>query len=318
VTGLSLRHDEHAGISLIHDGTELFRYMYEPREAALESPKPFLHPMRTLSGELVSLYRPHDHIWHKGLYFGIANFGDHNVWGGHTWVTGSGYVTWQNHGRIRHLGFDRVELRDSGVDVVERLRWDGADCAATFPAADERRILRARVFDDGWVLGFDVELTNADRRSVAIGSPTTRGRHAAGYGGLFWRGPRSFTGTAEVVTPDAIGGDELMGCHAPWLALRGRHDGDGAASTLVFADAVADDRLPVRWFVRVNPYACVGTAPFFDTEYDFTPGDTLRFAYRVVVADGLLDPAECAALERAAQDALPTTSLSATSSKGQS
>jgi hypothetical protein len=115
------------------------------------------------------------------------------------------------------------------------------------------------------------------------------------------------------VTPDGIGGDELMGCQAPWLALRGRHDGLGRASSLIFADVGADDRLPARWFVRVNPYACVGAAPFFDTEYDFAPGDTLRFAYRVVVADGLLDPADCAALQCAAEEA-----LTATSSKGQS
>jgi hypothetical protein len=39
----------------------------------------------------------------------------------------------------------------------------------------------------------------------------------AGYGGLFWRGPRSFTGT--VVTPGGTGGtggDELMGSRGAW------------------------------------------------------------------------------------------------------
>ncbi|WP_373299728.1 DUF6807 family protein [Amycolatopsis acidiphila] len=46
----------------------------------------------------------------------------------------------------------------------------------------------------------------------------------------------------------------------------------------------------------MNPYACLGSAPFFDTEYTFEPGDTLRLHYRVAVANGLLDPATCAAL----------------------
>jgi hypothetical protein len=48
--------------------------------------------------------------------------------------------------------------------------------------------------------------------------------------------------------------------------------------------------------VRVHPYACLGSAPFFDTEFTFEPGDTLRLHYRVAVANGLLDPAACAAL----------------------
>ncbi len=40
--------------------------MYRP-EADWEAPKPYLHPVRTLSGGLVTDYRPNDHRWHKGL-----------------------------------------------------------------------------------------------------------------------------------------------------------------------------------------------------------------------------------------------------------
>ncbi len=47
-------------------GVELFAYVYAP-EAAWEAPKPYLHPMRTLAGDIVTDYRPNDHRWHKGL-----------------------------------------------------------------------------------------------------------------------------------------------------------------------------------------------------------------------------------------------------------
>lgn len=295
MSGLALYHDEDAAVSVAWRGTELFRYVHVPGEPVLESPKPFLHPMRSLAGDVVSLYRPHDHIWHKGLYLGVANYGEHNVWGGHTWVPGEGYRASANHGRIRHEGFDRLELSGGIVRIAERLCWEGAD-APDFPPAREVRTLRVRVLADAWVLEFASELTNLAGRPVVLGSPTTRGRPRAGYGGLFWRGPRSFTGSAEVVAPGGIGGDELMGTGGPWLAMRGRHDGGDRGSTLVFADAGADPRLPARWFVRVHPYACLGSAPFFDTEFTFEPGDTLRLHYRVAVANGLLDPAACAAL----------------------
>jgi Methane oxygenase PmoA len=299
--GLTLVHAEGDSVTVSWRGAELLRYVYAPWEDALESPKPFFHPLRTLSGELVSLYRPHDHIWHKGLYFGISNYGEHNVWGGHTYLPGEGYRTLPNQGRIRHLGFGRLEVADGVLHVAERLRWEGAVDGGglpEFPAADEHRSLTVRVLEAerAWVLGFATALTNRSGRTVALGSPTTKGRPMAGYGGLFWRGPRSFTGTGEVVVPSGVGGDELMGHTGPWMALRGRHDGEGAASTLLFVDRAADPRLPSRWFVRVTPYACLGTAPFFDREHPFAPGDTIRFEHEVIVAEGLLTPERCAAL----------------------
>jgi len=38
-------------------GTTLFRYAYEPKIDAWETPKPYFHPLRTLSGELVTNHR---------------------------------------------------------------------------------------------------------------------------------------------------------------------------------------------------------------------------------------------------------------------
>ncbi|MGO7983998.1 DUF6807 family protein, partial [Rhizobium johnstonii] len=57
------------------------------------------------------------------------------------------------------------------------------------------RTLRAVIVDDdSWALTFETAMTNVSGATVSIGSPTTKGRENAGYGGLFWRGPRSFTG----------------------------------------------------------------------------------------------------------------------------
>ena len=54
-------------------------------------------------------------------------------------------------------------------------------------------------------------MRNTSDAAISIGSPTTKGRENAGYGGLFWRGPRSFTG-GTVVAPGASGaGNEVRG-----------------------------------------------------------------------------------------------------------
>jgi hypothetical protein len=147
--------------------------------------------------------------------------------------------------------------------------------------------------DGGWALTFTTAMTNVSGETIPIGSPTTEGRPNAGYGGLMWRGPRSFT-DGEVLVPNGAGGDDLMGTRAAWLAFRGRHDGHGRTSTLVFVDAPTNPGHPVEWFVRSNPFACVCPAPFFSAEVPVGPGETLTLSYGVVIADGDQDPAKLA------------------------
>jgi hypothetical protein len=151
-------------------------------------------------------------------------------------------------------------------------------------------------------------MTNASGADIAIGSPTTEGRPNAGYGGLFWRGPRSFTG-GTVIVPEGSGVDELMGSRAPWLGFAGRHDGRGGASTLIFRDAPENFSYPSQWFVRSTPFAAVCPAPFFDTVRTLAAGDSLTLRHDVVVADGELGPAECATLAARAADSelIPST-----------
>ncbi|MFY1670497.1 PmoA family protein [Plantactinospora sp. WMMB334] len=299
---LTVGHDVGRAVRVGWRGGDLFHYVYAPAEPRSEAPRPYLHPLRTLAGAVVSLYRPHDHLWHKGLCFGISNFGPDNFWGGGSYRRGEGYRTLDNIGIIEHLDFPVLRCGAGAVGVVERLRWvrRGGD-----PVVSERRRLGVAVWVDqrAWRLAFETVLRNDGDTEITIGSPTTQGRENAGYGGLFWQGPRSFRG-GRVVTATGTGADELMGWRGPWLGFTGRHDGFGPpeslASTLVFRDHPANPGAPTRWFVRTEPYGCLGPAPFFDREYAFVPGAELRLRYDVVIADGERDPAGCAGLaERA-------------------
>ena len=289
---MSLQHADGA-VTARWDDTELFRYTYLPADPQLESPRPYFHPLRTLSGDLVSLYRPHDHVWHKGIALSLPHVGPENFWGGPTFRHG-GYVQLPNDGAMRHEDFQRAVAKDDTVLLDERLSWVTERGQLTIA---ERRRVAAAVWPDAgaWTLAFETALSNVSGADIVIGSPTTAGRPNAGYGGLFWRGPRSFTG-GQVLTEDAVGGDELMGRRAPWLAFAGQHDGHGRWSTLVFRDAPANFSFPSQWFVRSTPFACVCPAPFFDTEYRFAAGASLTLRYDIAVADGALDAAACARL----------------------
>jgi Family of unknown function (DUF6807) len=303
---LLVQHGETA-VTARWDDAELFRYTYLPSDAQPESPRPYFHPVRTLAGDLVSLYRPHDHVWHKGIALSLPNVGPENFWGGPTYRRGDGYVQLPNDGAMRHESFGPTVVKDDVARLEERLRWVTESGPALI--AERRRIaVTAWPAEAAWVLAFETTMRNVSDQLICIGSPTTEGRDNAGYGGLFWRGPRSFTG-GRVVTPDsADGGDELMGQRGPWLGFAGRHDGHGRTSTLLFCDSPGNFSYPSQWFVRSTPFACVCPAPFFSAEYPLAAGASLALRYDIVVADGGLERAGCAALARRAaeRDLLPT------------
>jgi hypothetical protein len=280
---VSVHHALDRSVTVSAGGVDLLTYTYRPDTPVLESPKPYLHPVRTLAGDVVTLFRPHDHVWHKGIAWSLPNVGEHNFWGGPTYLRGRSYVQLDNNGSAVHRELTALSGSGDRATVAHRLDWFSQ---AGRPVIDEHRVLAAVVLDDtSWALVFDTAMTNLSGGTLALGSPTTNGRPNAGYGGLFWRGPRSFTG-GIVQSPLGAGGDELRGTRAEWLGFRGQHDGTGRWSTIVMVDDAANPRHPPPWFARSAEFACLCPAPFFDEELHVPDGTTIRFRYAVVLAAG--------------------------------
>ncbi|OXM59783.1 oxidoreductase [Amycolatopsis vastitatis] len=260
---------------------ELFRYVYRPEASPFEGPKPYVHPVRTPAGDVVTAYRPHDHRWHKGIQMTATDVSGENFWGGVTYVRDQGYVELPNVGTMRH-----EDLVVAGAGFTERLTWH---TQAGEHWVDEVRELTVQDVDsESWALRFGTELTNVRGEPLVFGSPTTSGRELAGYTGLFWRGPREFTG-GEIIAVDGRGGPEMMGQEASWLAYVGHHDEVDRSSTLVFVDHPGNR--VTRWFVRTTPFPAVNPSFAFFDKLVLEPGETLRLRYRVVVAAGAWDRA---------------------------
>jgi hypothetical protein len=309
VTGLRLVHDLDRALALERDGVTLFRYVYRPDTPALESPKPYFHPVHTLRGNLVTAFRPHDHVWHKGMAMTAAHLSGQNFWGGPTYVRDQGYVQLENNGTVEHLEWEEI---GSELSMHERLRWLTADGA---PWLREERWIDLAEIDleaSSWALDLTFQLTNGSPQELVFSSPTVEGRPLAGYGGLFWRGPRDFTG-GQILAGGGREGPEVMGQAAPWLAFVGHHDGSGDSSTVLFVDHPDNVRYPTKWFVRTTPYACASAAFMFDQPYVLPPDHGLLLRYRVVVADGALSrerldaQAAAFAAERLAQPPTPSS-----------
>jgi hypothetical protein len=271
----------------------LAEYVVAPPTPAGDSPKPYLHPLRTTAGETVTAVRPHDHTWHNGLQFTMAHLSGENFWGGRTYVRGRGYTPLDNNGTVGHVRWESIVSGAGHCELRHELAWR---TAAGRRWLTEHRTLRfGDVSADRWTLTWTSRLRNTSGRELRWGSPVTEGRDTAGYGGLFWRGPRSFTGGA-VRTADGRGADDAMGHRAPWLAFTGRHDESLRTSTLLFADSPANPGFPTAWYVRAEPFPVVSFAATYHRPWLLEPGEELTLTHHVVVLDGDPEPARLAEL----------------------
>ena len=170
---------------------------------------------------------------------------------------------------------------------------------------EQRRLTASVISEDAWSLTFESRMTNVSGAPIAIGSPTTRGRENAGYGGLFWRGPRSFTG-GTLVAPGVSGsGDEVRGRRFEWMGFIGRHDDVDATSLVLMVDDAANPQHPPQWLARSEEFAALNPAPFFSEEVEIADDETTTFRYAVGIADG--DERDAAPLADALRSVLEDT-----------
>jgi hypothetical protein len=293
-TSFDIRHDDTGTELVVSVGTtDIAHYVYRPDDPIEESPKPYLYPITTLSGAPLGVYRPWDHRWHKGLQMTWSHVSGDNFWGGPTFERGApghGYVWHKNQGRQQHRAFESGDLRGSDVSLRQRLDWIASSGAGWF---DESRTLRFHGADTErgiWALDFTTSLLSVHDEPLLLGSPSTHGRPNAGYTGLFWRGPRAWTG-GEIIAAGGQGGESVMGGEAAWAAITSEHDEiDGGATVLAFS-GTSSAQGPIKWFARSAAFACLNPSPAFDTEITLEPGEALSLCHRFVFVDRQLDRA---------------------------
>ncbi|MDI2036691.1 DUF6807 family protein [Paenarthrobacter nitroguajacolicus] len=268
-------------VATVQDGTHI---------RPTSSPRPYLHPVRTLGGTVVTDHVPEDHVWHLGAGVALQDVDGINFWGGRTYTRDAGMYVWRkDHGRIV------TESAEQGDGYrQEQLSWIGPDQS---PVLREQRVWRwAAVGSSTWQLTLDFTLESATGRPVLLGSPGSNGRPQGGYGGFFWRLPK--VADATIWTPEMRGEDAVHGSIAPWLAWSGTFDagpddapslaggtGLGHPATLVF---LASPQAPDPWFVRHEGYPGVGLSLAWDSPVATEPGYPVHRSVRVLIADGFL------------------------------
>ena len=238
-----------------------------------ESPKPCFAPIYTPSGGLVTEYRPADHAWHTGLYFGWVHVNDANLWGGpwylpdkerYEHVDGS-------HGVQRHDEFTKRQQEGEGLFVEEKLTWlDGADN----PMAAETRSFAvsksAEPLGYHWRIQTRIEPLGVDR--ITMGAS-----RAARYSGLELRLGPPFAEARHRSSEGLAGHESIMRSRARWVSAAGAGGGE-----VVMMDHPDNPRHPVTWFTRAN---LLGAGLLMEEDLIVNAGEPLELRYGVAVLD---------------------------------
>jgi hypothetical protein len=222
---------------------------------------------------------PLDHPWHLGVGLGLPDVNGTNLWGGPDYRgTTAGYRWCRTHGRVRSRGGDGPAT--SATALTQHLAW--LDHAGDDLLHESREWHCEALDDRSWRLRLRFSL-DAVGGPVELGSPGSKGREGAGYGGFLWRFARCKG--VDVRTAEAVGEHAVNGSRSPWLLWRATFDG-APASLLFSAPPESDD----PWFVRAAEYPAVGSALAWSAPVTVQPGEPLVRTVEVVVCDGWLEP----------------------------
>ncbi|WP_341476396.1 DUF6807 family protein [Arthrobacter glacialis] len=267
--------------SIVVAGVEVARELSGENVATTLSPRPYLHPVTTLGGVVVTEALPLDHPWHLGAGVALQDVNGVNFWGGKTYRRDAGAYIWRaDHGTVR-----RTASVDQAASRQQELLWCGPDGEEILR---ENRSWSWEALPEGaWRLTLSFTLTTAGAEAVNLGSPGSNGHRGSGYGGFFWRLPA--VENSHIRTASATGESAVHGSSAPWLAWSGEFSGKPA--TLVFS---APPEAADPWFVRATDYPAVGSALAGDAAVVLAPGQALTRTITVTLADGIASDAQAA------------------------
>jgi hypothetical protein len=272
-SSLQLRHerDRHVEIATA-EGTLLFRYVYAPETPLNEARRPYLHPVCSLAGDVLTNFRPNDHPWHHALSLTVTSVDGLNFWGGPSHRAADGYRWRDDHGVQIHRSWESLKPER----LEETLDW--CDLRSARALLRERRVLQTESGGGSWSLRWTSELVNSTDTELTLGNYHALGGLAGShYTGLQFRGARELLdehGDTKIgITADGgLSGEAAVhGTWLKWMEWSCQHDGSLRRTRIRFENVAG----PLPWFVRSkNPVAAF--AFHRERTQPLPPGATLR------------------------------------------
>ncbi len=264
------------------------------------APKPYLHPLRSASGKVVTRGFPmvkdipgesHDHPHHRG------------VWFAHGEVNGVDF--WSEGKDKGHIVLKSLEPVKSGKDsgsLQARFEWRTAEGKQFL---EEERIMTFRGDSQLRIVDFEITLRPAGREPVKMGD-TKEGTFAVRVVKALEEKSRKCSAcTGVMLSSEGTRGEKgIWGKRANWVDYSGTVEGE--ALGMAIFDHPKNPKHPTYWHARA--YGLFAANPF--GEHDFyndktrdgsmsiAPGQSLTFRYRLLVHPGDAASAKIADLYR--------------------
>ncbi len=218
-------------------GALLLRYVYKPSTPRDESPRPYVHPLSTLSGECLTNLRPNDHRWHHGLSYTITTLNGSNFWGGPTYKKDQGYLFNTNHGFQKHVSW----IEQNAYHLSHLIHWVGS--SGILFLIEERSLVLTLISDLSWCLRWKSSFKNVSGTQLLLGnyysSANLKGSH---YSGLQFRGARDLLDEHgdDSITVNADGGlngeDAIHSRSVKWVEWQCQKDSTQRRVQIRFED----------------------------------------------------------------------------------
>jgi hypothetical protein len=248
------------------DEQPLWRYVYGGK------PKPFFHPLCTPSGHVLTNFEPHDHFWHRGLWFTIKFINHENFWEEHP-----------PFGTQRTLLPPTItHARHGQISVFSALDWISPD--QTSVVIQEQRLFAYRPID---AASYAIDFTFILKPRVEVLLDRTVFTTWGGYGGLTFRGSRNWQ-DSRLLFSDGLTSDRPTPKQATWCDLSGKLDGGaGQSGGIAIFDHPDNPRHPTPWYGATGPGHYFNAAFLFNESMSVPAGERLTLRYRVYVHDGI-------------------------------
>lgn len=258
-----------------------------------EYPKPFLHPLRTSTGEQVTRSYPtetvagesNDHQHHRGLWIGYGEINGLNFWENEFHYTSNPPQNFDpaKRGLVVLRKIDRMANGGKSGEIRLTLDWIGPDKK---PILEEKRTVTFHAGNKKLrTIDFDFTLTAKERADFA---DTKEGFFAIRLADSMTEKNGGLMTNSEGAQTEK----NVWGKPANWVDYKG--EVAGKKTGVAVFDHPGNYHHPERWHSRayglfaVNPWGLKDFEPKTPGKggYSMATGDSLRFRYRVVIHPG--------------------------------
>ena len=278
-------------ISVEIDGKPFTEFWVGP-----ETQKPYLHPLRTATGTIVTRTYPmssdvpgeaHDHPHHRGLWFTHGDVNGYDFWGNEESQKGAG----KGKGKVVLKKIDKVTSGKNTGTIEASFDWKLPDGQALL--LETRKMT---FYSEPQLRTIDFDITLSPVTEVKFGD-TKEGmfaiRLAAGLEEAQPRGIAEPKRTGKLVNAqNKIGEKAVWGKRSEWADYSGQLGGQ-TVGVAIF-DHPNNPRYPTYWHARAYGLFATNIFGVHDFENDkerdgsltIRPGQPLRFRFRVVTHPG--------------------------------